>query len=159
MKFLFFVGISSKSLRIVEINIVTPLFKGDAKHLLVLNGIGHIVGVYLYNAISTLALRLQYLECFGSVVGCDDAVAHLTFDEFCRCLVAGVAQGTEVAIGTHAVGAACTGVCSGQRCQFKVDVIDKIDFLQRVAHGVAHSSTGRTDMLEAWLRQACRWRP
>jgi len=77
--------------RVVEIAVVTALLKGDAEDLLVLDRLGYIVRVDLDDAVSTLALSLEDFQGFGCIVGCDDAVADLTLDEFGGSFVAGVA--------------------------------------------------------------------
>ena len=50
----------------VDFKLVSALLKGDAIDLLVLDGIGHIAGVNLYDVVSALALGL---EDFQSLVG------------------------------------------------------------------------------------------
>jgi hypothetical protein len=132
-----------------EVDVVAALLKGDAKDLLVLNGLGDVVGVYLDDAVGTLALLLEDFQSLGSVVGCDDAVADLALDESCCSLVAGVAEGAEVSVGAHAVGTTCTGIGVSKWCELKVDVVDKVYLLQRVAQRQTDGSTGRADMLEA----------
>ena len=142
--------------RVVEIAVVAALLKGDTEDLLVLYRLGNIVRVDLDDAVSALAFSFEDLQCFGCIVGCDDAVADLPLDELGGGLVAGVAQCAEVTIRAHAVSTAGTGISAGQRCEFKVDVIDKVDFLQRVAQWQSHGSSCWGDMLEAGgSGQAC----
>ena len=133
---------------VVEADLVASLFKGDAEHLLTLDGLRTISGVYLYYIIRSLALFLKNLQRSGRIVRSDDTIGDLTLDEQCRGLVASIAQRNEVAIGTHAVGATGTGISRSNGRQLKRHIIHPVNLAQGIAHGQAHGSAGGRDVLE-----------
>jgi len=141
-------GDIGKEGRIVEVYIVAQLLKGDAKHLLALDGLGHVVGVDFNHVVGATALCHQYLQSLGRIVRRNHAVAHLSLDEPSCSLVASVAQRAEITIGAHAVGTACTGVGRSQRSEFEINVVDEVYLLQRVAQRQANGCTRRTDVLK-----------
>ena len=134
--------------RVVEAHLVASLLERYAEHLLVLDGSRHVVRVYLYYVICTLALCTENLERLVGEVGGDYAVAHLALDE-CSCSnVAGVAECHEVAVRAHAVGTACTGIRTCNRRKFHFHVVNEVYLLQRVAKRQTYSGSGRRYVLE-----------
>ena len=134
---------------VVKANLVAALLKGDAEDLLALDGLGTVGRVYLDDIVRAFAFLLQDGQRLGGEVRGDDTIADLTLDEQRGGLVAGVTQGNEVTIGTHAIGTASTGIGCGNGREFEGNVVNPVDLAQRVAHGQSHGSTGRRDMLEA----------
>ena len=134
--------------RVVELHLVASLFKGDAEHLLAFNGGRHIVRVDLDDIIGALALVVQYLQGLGGIVGCNDAIAHLTLDECGRGCIAGVAQCHKVAVAAHAVGATGTGIGASQGRKLDLHIVNEIYLLQGVAQWKSYGSTGWRYMLE-----------
>ena len=133
---------------VVQTYLVASLFKGDAEALLRLHRCRNIVRVYLYHVISALALLTQYLQRLLGKVGSNHAVAHLTLQQRSHSSVAGVAQRNEVAIRTHAVGTAGTGIGTCYRREFHLHVVHEVNLLQRVAQGQTYCSASRRHMLE-----------
>ena len=111
--------------RLVDLEVVAALLKGDAKHLLALDGFGHIGGVDLNHVVGAVSFFAQQLERLRRVTGGDDPVRHLALDELCRGQVAHVGEGHPVAKRAHAVGAACAGVGAGERRL--VEPLDRVD--------------------------------
>ena len=75
---------------VVELDLIAALLEGDAEHLLALDGLWHVAGVYLNHIIGALALVLQYLNGLRGVVRGNHTVAHLALQQLSRCGVAGV---------------------------------------------------------------------
>mgnify|MGYP001064455127 CR=1 FL=1 len=92
--------------RVVEFHIVASLLECYSVHLFALYWFRYVQRIHLYDVVCTLAFAFQYLQSFWSIVRCNHTVAYLTFDESGCCYVASVAQCHEVAVRTHAVGAA-----------------------------------------------------
>ncbi len=128
---------------VAEVDIIAVLLKPHAKDLLALNGLRYVVSINLNHVIGALALGLENLQCLGRIAWGDDTVTHLTLDEKGCGLVAGVAERTEVTIGAHTVGTAGPSIGIGQGSKLKVNVVDKVNLLQRVAQWKAHGSSGR----------------
>ena len=130
--------------RVVELDFVAALLEGDAIDLLALDGLRFVCRVNLDDIVGSLALVLQNLDGLGGVVGGNDAVRDLALQQQGRCGITGVAQGNEVAVRRHTVSTAGTGVCAGnRRIVQSLDVIDEVDFLQRVRQRQSHSGTSR----------------
>ena len=141
-------GDVGKERGIVEADLIAALFEGDAEHLLALDGLGAVGRIDLDDVVRALPLLAKDLECLIGVGRCDDTVADLTLDEEGCGTVAGVGEGDEVAVGTHAVSTAGTSIGRGDRRELEVDIVDPVDLAQRVAEGESNGSTGRRDMLE-----------
>ena len=135
--------------RVVKAHLVASLLEGYAVDLLVLDRSRGVRRVYLDDVIRALALLLKYGEGLGSVVGGDDSVAHLALKERGGGLVAGVAQGYEVAVAAHAVGSACACVSARYGRKLYLNVVDEVNLLQRVAERQADGGSGRRYVLEA----------
>ena len=131
-----------------KVDLVAPLLEGDAVDLLVLDGGGAIVGVDADDVVRALALLAQDGQRLVREARRDDAVAHFALDEQGRRLVARVAQGDEVAVRRHAVRPARAGAGRSDGRQGLRDVVDEINFAQRVAQRQAHGGTGGRDVLE-----------
>ena len=131
-----------------EAYLVASLLEGDAEALFVLDGRGAVLGVHLNDVISTLAFLAKNLQGLVGVAGSDDAVAHLALDDEGGGQVARVAQGDEVTVGTHAVGAAGTGVGTGDGGEGHGDVIHEVDAAERLAEGQTHGCSGGRYVLE-----------
>ena len=129
--------------RVVETDLVAPLLEGDAEHLLALHGLGAVGGVNLDDVVRSLALLAQNLQGLFRVVGGDDAVGDLAFQQQRRGLVARVGQRHEVAVRAHAVGTAGAGIGRGDGRELHFEVIHEVDLPERVAQGQAHGGTGR----------------
>ena len=135
--------------RIVEFNLVTSLFEGNAKALLSLNGSRLVVRINLNDVIRTLALVFQYLNRLGSIVRSNHTIAHFALQQQrCRC-VASVAQCYEIAIRRHTVSTSCPGVSTSDgRVIQTLYVIHEVYLLQRVTQRKSHCGTGRRYMFE-----------
>ena len=107
-----------------------------------------IGGIYLDDIIGTLTLVAQHLQSLLGVVGCYDAIAHLTLDECGGGEVACVAQRNEVAIGTHTVGSACTGISTGNGSEGNLHIIHEVDVGKSVIERQAHCCSCGRHMLE-----------
>ena len=134
---------------VVELDFVATLLESNTEHLLALDRLRHIAGVDLNHIIGTLALVLQNLDSLGGVVGSNHTVAHLTFQQFGRCGVAGIAQGYEVTIARHTVGPTGSGIGTGDGRGVQIlHIVHKINLLQGVAQGQTDSCTCGAHMLE-----------
>ena len=120
----------------VDDQLVAALLKGDAVHLLVLDGsglVGRVDGDYIVVA---LFLAGQDSQCLRLVARGDDAVGHLVLDQLCGGHVAHIRQGDPVAEGGHAVGTAGAGVGAGQRGQLCIRG-DVVHFALHLSEGQA----------------------
>ena len=133
---------------VVEAYLVASLLEGDTKDLLALDGRGLVVGVYLYHVVGTLALVAEHGESLVGITRSYHTVAYLALDEQGSSLVTHIAQRHKVAIRTHTVGTARTGIGTREGRQLEVYVIDKVDVAQRVGQGQTDGSTGRAHVLE-----------
>ena len=134
---------------VVQLYLVASLLEGDAKDLLAFDGRGLVRRVNLDDVVGALAFLAQNLQGFLCVAGRNDAVAHFALDDEGRCLVAGVAQGDEVAVAAHAVGSAGTGIGTGNWAEGNLYVVHEVNLRKRVAQRQTHGSAGRRDVLEA----------
>ena len=133
---------------VVQLHLVASLLEGDAEDLLALDGCRLVRGVNLDDVVGALAFLAQNLQGFLCVAGRNDAVAHFALDdESCR-LVAGVAQGNEVAVAAHAVGSAGTGIGTGNGRERHLDVVHEVNLRQRVAQRQADRCPCRRNVLE-----------
>ena len=131
-----------------KVDLVAPLLEGDAVDLLVFDGGGAIVGVDADDVVRALALLAQDGQRLVREARRDDAVAHFALDEQGGRLVAGVAQGDEVAVRRHAVSPPCAGIGSGDGRKGFGDVIDEVDLAQCVAQRQAYGGAGGRNVLE-----------
>ena len=133
---------------VVEAYLVAALLEGDAEHLLALDGCRAIDGVDADDVVGAFPLLAQDLEGLFREVGCDHAVADLTFQDGGGHGIAGVGEGHEVAVGAHAVGSAGTDIGAGDGRQLLLDVVDEIDFPECVAQGESHGGASGRHVLE-----------
>ena len=131
----------------VDLQLVAALLKGDAVHLLVLNGGGLIIGIDGDHVVVAFLLAGKDLQCFRLVARGNDAVGHLVLDELCGGHIADVRQGDPVAEGGHAVRTAGTGVGAGQRGQFNLRG-DVVHFALHLGQGQTQCCARRGNMLE-----------
>ncbi len=114
-----------------------------------LNGIGNIVRVDLYDIVVAFSLGFEDLECLGLIAGGDDAVRYLAPYHLRGGNVADVAQRDPVAEGAHTVGAACARIGAGERRIIQtLDIIDKASLLELIGKRYADSRRGGADVLE-----------
>ena len=129
---------------IIQLDLITSLFEGNAKHLLAFHGFRHIVGVDLNHIIGSLALLAENLQSLFSITGGNHTVGNLTLQQRGGNRVTGIRQSNEVTIGAHTVGTTGTSIgTSNSRLVQSFDVINEIDLLQRVAQGESYGSTSR----------------
>ena len=131
-----------------EVDVVASLLEGNAEHLLALQRFGAVVGVYFKDAIRALALGAEHFEGFFRKVGGNHAVAHFALDEQCSGKVAGIGKGDEIAVRRHAVCAASAGVSRGNGRERFCEVVHKVYFAQRFAHGQPYCRAGGRHVLE-----------
>ena len=135
--------------RAVDAEVVAPLLKGHAKHLLAL-GLGrHIVRIDAHDVIAPLFLALENFQRLGLIPRGDDAVRHLAGQQLCGGHVAHVRERHPVPERAHAVGAPGSGIGAGQRgvIQFR-NVIHKAGLFEAVGKRDADRRGGRADVLE-----------
>ena len=131
---------------LVDFQLVAALLKGHAEHILVLHRSRTVIGIDLHHVVGTLTLRLENLQGFVRIAGGNDAVRNLAREKGSRLLVTHVGESNPVAVGGHTVRAAGTGV--SRRDRRKLEIVDEINLLERVAHRHGHSRARRADVLE-----------
>ena len=133
----------------VDLKVVATLLKGDAVDLLMLDRIGNIIGVDLYDIVVAFSLGFEDLERLGLIAGGDDAVTYLALDHLRGGNVTDVAQRDPVAEGAHTVGTACARVSAGERRIIQtLDIIDKASLFELIGKRYADSRRGGADVLE-----------
>ena len=131
---------------VAELQLVAPLLKRDAEHILVLQRCGLVGWVDGDNVVTALALCFQDGQRGGGIARRDNAVRHLVLDDLRRGFVAFVGKGDPVPEAGHAVRAAGAGIGAGQRG--KLDVLHKIHLFQRIIQRQAQRRAGGADVLE-----------
>ena len=131
---------------VAELQLVAPLLKRDAEHILVLHRCGLVGWVDGDNVVTALALCFQDGQRGGGIARRDNAVRHLVLDDLRRGFVAFVGKGDPVPEAGHAVRAAGAGIGAGQRG--KLDVLHKIHLFQRIVQRQAQRRAGGADVLE-----------
>ena len=135
----------------VDLQFVAALLKRDAENVLVLDRRRLVIRVDLHDVVVALALRLEDRERFLRVARGDDAVRDLAGEQRRGLLVADVGERRPIAVGGHSVRAARSRV--RRRDRRKLEVVDEVDLLQRVAHRLGHRGARRADMLEGGRRR------
>ena len=137
-----------------DLQVVSALLEGDAKHVLVLKLSRNIVRVDFDDVVAAFALLLQDGQRFVGVAWSDDAVGNLALDDAGGAFVADVGQRDEVAVGGHSVRASGSGIGAGDWGKL-AQVIDKVDFAQRLVQRQADRGAGRGNVFEgSCCRQA-----
>ena len=120
----------------VDDQLVAALLKGDAVHLLVLDGSGLIGGVDGDHIVVALLFAGQDGQCLRLVARSDDAVRDFVLDQLCGGHIADVGQGDPVAEGGHPVCAASAGIGTSQRRE--------LGLRGNVVHPALHLGQGQT---------------
>ena len=115
---------------VVKFHFIASLFKCYTEHLLMFDRGRDVIRIYFDNIISPFALCFENLQSLWRIVWSNDSVTHFTLDEQCCFLVAGVTEGAEITIRTHAVGSTCTCISICKWCKFEVNIINEVDLLQ-----------------------------
>ena len=131
----------------VDDQLVAALLKGDAVHLLVLDGSGLVGRVDGDHVVVALFLAGQDSQCLRLVARGDDAVGHLVLDQPCGGHIADVRKGDPVAKGGHAVRTACTGIGICQRRQLHIRG-NVVHFAFHIGQGQPQRCACRGNVLE-----------
>jgi len=126
----------------VDLEIISALLEGDAVDLLMLYGCGNVIGIDLYDIVSTLSLGLEDLKRLGLIAGSDDTVGNLTLDKASCGHVANVGKSHPVTEGAHSVRTAGSCISAGKgRVVKTLDIVNKASLLQLFGKDSAYSST------------------
>jgi len=127
--------------------IVSPLLKGDAEHVLVLQGGGDVGGVDLHDVVGALFLGFEDFERRRGVARRDDAVRDLVLEIEGGGLVARVGEGRPVAVGAQAVGAPGPDIGAGDGGERRV-FVHEVQGLFQLRKRRPHGGARRGDVLE-----------
>ena len=97
----------------VNLQIVSTLFKGDTKHILVLDWLRNISRVDLDDVVGAFAFFFQDFQSLFGVARSDDTIRNLALDDSCGAGITNVRQSDKVAVGGHSVCASCSCISAG----------------------------------------------
>ena len=131
----------------VDLQRVAALLKGDAEHVLVLDGRRLVICIDLYNVVIALFLGFEDLQRLGLVAGGDDAVGHFMLNKLRRRHVANVGKRDPVAERGHTVRAAGARISRGEGRKLE-SIVNPVDFPKRVRKRQTDRRARRADVLE-----------
>ena len=132
---------------IVDLQLISSLFKGNAKHILVLQLCRLIGRIDLYHVIISFFLLLQDFQSLRLISRSNHAVGHLALNKPCRIHITDVGQRNKVSKGRHPVCSSGSCIGTGQRGKLS-KVVHPVDFRQRLGKRKPYRSTCRRYMLE-----------
>ena len=134
---------------LVDLKIISLLFKGDTEDLLALHRLRGIRRVDLHNIVIALPLGLQDFKGFRGIARSDDAIRNLTLNQKGGLLVADIGQRDKVTEGAHPVGASCPGVGAGEGAVVQFgNVVHEARLFQVFRQHLSHGGGGGGDVLE-----------
>ena len=114
-----------------------------------LDRIGNVVRIDLYDIVVAFSFALEDLEGFGLITRSDDTVGDFAFDHQGGGYVADIGQRDPVAEGAHAVGAAGARISAGEGAVVQtLDIVDKASLLELIGKRDADCRGCGADVLE-----------